>query len=226
MKHYTLLLLAIAGLASSAFAATVIQSPTAVTGGTLGDNVDAPLSTLIDHSGLQTPFTNGTSSFPSYLAGDPQHAWNEGFYTSPGTYQGTIEFDMGAQVFASAFALWFDPLNAVTSFSLFGGLSGDFSDATLLTGAANLAAVANWNDDFSAYTYSASSFTFAPKQVRFLRLEVLGNVPQSDSLSSVTIGEVAVGVEKNDGQRVPDTASTLGLVAATLGGLAAFRRRA
>ncbi|MDX2187958.1 MAG: VPDSG-CTERM sorting domain-containing protein [Opitutaceae bacterium] len=223
MKTYKILLVS-AALVSSSFAATAIQSPVAVTGSTLGDNVDAPLSSIVDGSGLSNPFSSGSTSFGGYFASDPQHQFDSGFYTSPMTYLGEIHLDMGMNVLASAFAIWFDPLAPLTSFALYGSLNADFSDSSLLTQNDSPWATPNWADDFSSYTYGATSSTFGPKLVRYLKLEVAGVAPAPDGLASLTIGEVAVGVEKPS-TNVPDSTSTLALLGAGLSLVCLLRRR-
>ena len=197
--------------ASSAATASVILSPTAVIGNTMG-TAGGTTDNIINQTGLAPGFVSGVTDFAVYIATNPVHdrndasnAWagdSEGF-GSP--VLGNIEFDLGDIYQLSSLALWSQSnMNGIDSFSIFTSLDAAFTSVTDI-GTFNAAVLS----PITAQTFAM------PSTAQFVRLKINSN----HGGSNVNIGEVAFEVSN-----VPIPAAVW-LFGSGLVGLACITRR-
>ncbi len=203
----------LAGAAMLAFAGSVpafsgtILSPAAVDGNTLG-TAGGSTSHLIDQSGLSQNFISGVTDFETYISLGPTSAVvsaSTGWASSPGTFGGYLQFDLGANYALSGFVLWTqNTILAVNSFTL-----SVASDASFTSGVTNLGTFS------AAEGLNAQTYAFTGEG-EFVRMQI----NSSHGATSVNLGEVAF-----DATLIPEPGSLLLLGMAWAGIGAAGRRR-
>src|SRR5688572_30485090 len=141
-------------LIANTVSAQVVLSPVAVVGTDLGTaSESAPLTNMINQSGIDTPFVSGSTIFDTYFANPGQvfasngaggvNNWqSEISFTLP--LRGYVDFDLGASYRINKIAIWNQSLKEITvkvlndlngpeqvagSFTLFSRLSFVFSYA-------------------------------------------------------------------------------------------------
>lgn len=196
---------------SSAATASVILSPTAVIGNTMG-TAGGMTDNIINQSGLASGFTSGVTDFTAYITAPPIHATNDATNAWAGDSEdfgspvlGDMDFDLGAIYELSSLALWSQSnVNGIDSFTILTSLDNTFASATIV-------------GTFSADVLSPiEAQTFAmPSTAQFVRLMVNSN----HGGSNVNIGEVAFEVSN-----VPIPAAVW-LFGSGLVGLACVTRR-
>lgn len=172
-------------LVSSIATASVILSPTAVIGNTMGTGDNGGSTTnIINQSGLSSGFVSGITDFSTYLATNPIHdsniednAWAGG----NGPVLGDLDFDLGDTFLISSMALWSQSnSNGIDSFTVFSSLDATFSSAI------NLGTFsASELNPITAQTFETSS------TAQFIRLRVNSTHVGGNA---VNIGEVAFEV--------------------------------
>ena len=90
--------------------ASVILSPTAVVGNTMGTGVNGgSTANIINQTGLSSGFVSGVTDFSAYLATGPIHETNDEFNAwagENGPVLGDLDFDLGSTFLLSSLALW------------------------------------------------------------------------------------------------------------------------
>lgn len=156
-----------------ALAGPVTLSPVAVVGTDLQTfSPTAPLESMINGSGVETPFTSGVTDFDTYFA-DPARLfaqsgnggtnnWQSTFSFSP-PLTGTVDFDLGARYQVNKVAIWNRSLKDVTfrvldNLNTPGQIGGSFS---LI------------DRQSFPFSYAADVLPFAaPLEGRYLRMEI------------------------------------------------------
>jgi hypothetical protein len=174
-------------LVSSIATASVILSPTAVVGNTMGTGVNGGSTTnIINQSGLSSGFVSGVTNFSAYLATNPIHDTNNEDSAWAGendTLLGDLDFDLGGIFFLSSLALWSQSnANGIDSLTVFSSLDATFSSAINLgTFSASIPS------PITVQTFVMSSTA----QAQFIRLRVNSTHVGGNA---VNIGEVAFEV--------------------------------
>ena len=210
-------------VASWAHASPVILSPTAIASNTMGTfpccgYTDA---SMINHSGLLTPFVSGVTDFNTYLAGNPQHTVDSfccEWFSPDGVMSGSVTFDLGGLYTVDRVAAWadeyagFGTTNVLTSVNNIAfALVGTFTP----TNHPSLA-------EGGPITYGADVAALIATQARYVRFDILG--PQSPrEYNGLGIGEIAFSVTPA-AAAVPEPA-TLFLLGTGLLGVQRLRRR-
>ena len=171
-------------LTSSMATASVILSPTAVVGNTMGTGENGGSTTnIINQTGLSSGFVSGVTDFSAYLATNPIHDTNNednAWAGENGPVLGDLDFDLGGTFLLSSLALWSQSnFNGIDGFTVFSSLDDTFSSIINL-------------GTFSASILNTITVqTFAtPSTTQFIRLRV-NSIHGGDN---VNIGEIAFEV--------------------------------
>ena len=109
-------------LVSSVATASVILSPTAVVGNTMG-TAGGTTTNIINQTGLSSGFVSGVTDFSTYLATNPIHATNSatnGWAGNSGPVLGDLDFNLGGIFQLNSLALWSQSnTNGINSFTIF-----------------------------------------------------------------------------------------------------------
>lgn len=171
-------------LTSSMATASVILSPTAVVGNTMGTGVNGgSTANIINQTGLSSGFVSGVTDFSAYLATSPSHETNDednAWAGENGPVLGDLDFDLGDTFLLSSLALWSQSnANGIDGFTVFSSLDTTFSSTINL-------------GTFSASILNPITVqTFVtPSTAQFIRLRV----NSIHGGNSVNIGEIAFEV--------------------------------
>jgi hypothetical protein len=199
-------------LTSSMATASVILSPTAVVGNTLGTWVNGGSTTnIINQTGLSSGFVSGVTDFSAYLATDPIHATNDednAWSGENGPVLGNLDFDLGDTFLLSSLVLWSQSnANGIDGFTVFSSLDATFSSTINLgTFSASIPA-----------PIRAQTFV-TPSTAQFIRLQVNST---HDGGNFVNIGEIAFEVSAVP---IPATAWLFGSGLLSLVGMAGRKK--
>jgi len=177
----------------------------------------APLTPVIDQSGLSIGYTSGVTDLASYLAANPEHLsvpGVSGFFSNFRDPLGTYDLDLGGLFDVSRFVLWNDnDNNAVVGFNLFADDNAGFVSPTLIG-----AFTADPTLSISPDLMLPDLFSFAPVEASHIRFEITSN---NGSGFFHAFGEIAFGRE----EAVVDVPVPGSLALLGIGGLALLRRR-
>lgn len=193
-----------------------ILSPVAVVGNTLGEfSASVPAVRMIDHSGLDKPFTSGVTNFDRYFDFSPTpfaqanfaNNWQSLVQTTlPVT--GTLDFDLGAPLWIDRLAIWNRSLERIR-----------VQIATSPTGPwQELGAYTLQNRLFYTFSYPVEILDLGGEhQARYVRIQIDSayKARSTDTFAYGNVGEVAF---RGSPTPVPEPASTT-LAAAGLVGL-------
>lgn len=224
MKNKLLVGLAIGVLMYSTIgiAEATMISPTNVINnsfGELGSGFGA--NNLINHSGLVTNFTSGTTQLSTYVAGDTGHSTPSSSgvgFASPSNNitSGIIDFDLGSSYNLTKFLLWNDnDYQGIKNFTLFVDDEASFSGATLLGTFSASYGPSGYNLGVPLQQFDLNDSTG-----RYVRLQI-ENVHDNYS-NLVNFGEIAF--DATSSAPVPEP-STMLLFGGGLVGLAFWRKR-
>ncbi|MFO1489269.1 MAG: hypothetical protein U1F65_12410 [Verrucomicrobiota bacterium] len=181
---------------ASAAQAQVMLSPVAATTDIATYNDNLSVTNMINQSGVETPFTSGVTSFATYFS-NPSLMWaNSGdggtnnwmsqLTFSASSYQGYIDFDLGAVYSINSLAIWNQSLKDITVKVLtdLGGPEQTVGSFTLI----------NRQNYFSSYPVDLVSFgsTFSGRYVRVL-VDSIYPI-QGFTFGYVLVGEVVASV--------------------------------
>ena len=202
----------------------VILSPVAIDDTDLGEysSVQAPLGNMINHTGLQKPFTSGITSFDTYFDfgaipyGEILYSnnWQSAVdFSLP--LQGYVDFDLGGSYAIDRLALWNVSLEDIRV-----QVSSTSGGPWTEVGAYSLPSHVNY---FSTYPYDVLDLG-GPHDASFVRIQVDSAhlLSPFDTFTYAIVGEVAVGAIT-----VPEPETWAMLLAGipTLAGLQRWRRR-
>ncbi len=179
---------------ATSLSAQVMISPVAVTESGLGtfDSTTIALTNMINHSGIQTPFTNGVTVFDTYFTPNDKFSKNadgtkwQSLVSFNLPLVGNLDFDLGASYLISRIAIWNVSVKEV-SVSIAEDQAG--LDTAIPVGTFTL------TQGLFSLSLRADLLTLAsPTQGRFLRFRVLSEYKFSagDTFAYATVGEVAV----------------------------------
>lgn len=179
-------------LGSLAVAGPVTLSPVAVVGTDLQTfSPTAPLESMINGSGVETPFTSGVTDFDTYFANPARmfaqsgdggtNNWQSTFSFSP-PLTGTVDFDLGARYRVNKVGIWNRSLKEVTFRVL-----DDLNTPGQVGGTYTLI-----DRQSFPFSYAADVLPFSsPLEGRYLRLEIQStHLVPGTSFTYAIIGEV------------------------------------
>jgi hypothetical protein len=201
--------------------AQVMLSPTAVIGTDLGQFSDvAPLTNMINQSGLKSPFVSGSTDFDTYFArgleisGDANgtNNWQSDFqFDLPLT--GYVDFDLGASYSVSKMAIYNISLENITL-----RMSEELAE---LTNAPIAGAFRLTNHVHFPFSYPPDVIQFdAPVQGRYLRIDISSayRFSISDTFAYAIIGEVVLSVAVGNRPELAIVKTSTGDVLVMFGG--------
>jgi len=223
MKRFGIRCFALVALVASLARPVNAQFIISPTGGVInsGGPGFGTLTETWDQSGLLTGFTNGVTSFDSYIAGNPLHTSNfEGFewFSNSGSTSASVTYDMGAIGSFDRLALWNEETSGIGRLNL----SYSTDNVNFFSLASNLTPTDN--PLVGIYTpYGADIFSFGPTSFQWVRFD-MDLCPQQNpgNFPGCAIGEVAF---RTSGEEVVPEPATMSLLATGLAGMAAARRR-
>jgi hypothetical protein len=182
------------GLAAT-LQAGVLLSPVAVTETDLGTNdLATPLVSMINHAGIDKPFTSGVTDFeayfttgaPAFAQAGPGEWWSGLDFSLP--VEGHLDFDLGTVYTIDRLAIWNRTLRDIDVL-----VSETLGGPMQLAGSFTLDNQANF-----FFSYLAETVDFnAAYEARYVRIEVDSAYPFDtfDTFAYAIVGEVAVEVE-------------------------------
>ncbi|HAB16857.1 MAG TPA: hypothetical protein PLX89_02210 [Verrucomicrobiota bacterium] len=199
---------------TTAFAEPVMLSPAAVIGSDLLTCcAETPRENMINHSGIETPFTSGVTLFDTYFA-DPliryamsaaANNWqSEGTFSLP--LHGFVDFDLGSSWTIHQLAIWNISLENVAI---------QIAEEPTALGSAPVAGEFHLSNNISAFNlYRANLLKFStPQRGRYLRLDIKSAYAfQGINFAAAIVGELVASVTP------PSNAPTVSIVATSDGG--------
>lgn len=189
--------LCLAVLAAPVAFAQIMLSPAAVAGTDLGSvGVESMPENMINHSGVETPFTSGETSFDTYFAvprlvfamNGGTNNWMSQVVFSV-SLQGYVDFDLGSSRLVRKLAVW-----NVTGKNVAVKMAEDLASLESAPVVGEFILTDHWSFPFS-YPVDVLSFP-APHPGRYLRLEIRSTYPLGAGLNFAyaIIGEVVASV--------------------------------
>jgi len=178
---------------------TTLRSPTAVLGTDLGvlDPI-TPLENMINQSGLDKPFTSGTTDFDTYFTTAPSpfaqangdNNWQSNFsFNLP--MMGFVDFDFGAVYSIDRLAIWNRSLENIKI----------LTSPTSIASAVEVASVKLLNKQNFPFSYASEFVDLGgAHDVRFMRIQIDSTYKftASDTFSYAIVGEVVASAAAAD----------------------------
>ena len=188
-------------LGATAVRGTIIRSPTAVLGTDLGTfDPITPLENMINQSGLDKPFTSGTTDFDAYFTTAPSpfaqanfdNNWQSDFtFNLP--LMGFVDFDFGAVYSIDRLAIWNRSLENIKI----------LTSPTSIDSVVEVAAVRLANKLNFPFSYASEFVALGgTHDVRFLRIEIDSayKFDITDTFAYAIVGEVVASTAPIDSE--------------------------
>ena len=192
--------------------ASVITAPVSSTGSTFVFEGFAPVTNLFNQSGLSANYVSGVTDFDTFNATHDASSAGDAF-SSPASFPGTIDFDLGSLLNIEQFALWNDAQTSpfgrgVNSFTIF---TDDNSAFTSPTNVGTFNAVG-----FEVNSSAMQVFDLTDSVGQFVRWQINSN----HGRPNLQIGEVAFATSA-----VPEASEALVALLGVSGLVFGARRR-